>query len=503
MTLYTILSSKRYGRCNKMSLITDTSTGKSLMINEQDAREREKTRRRLIDSDDLTEDEKRRLAASYRPKQRERIAVKIPDTEVEYLRKLYSTVVVHDFGDIYHMTNEERKDANQLHDLFKEVQQVKSKYKKLDEYVMAYRKVLHVVTEIAKTNFVMSPDKFIEKVMKGKITLYGIQFPKYAVPKKKRRAVNWKVVSEYITNPHLDVSDLVQDEHQKQDWDEVIENPQQTMKDLFGMSYEEYIKTVKYKEGIVDFSDSDDVDRKHVVEPVSRLEFLKFIKDDKEFAEKIQAGLMKLRKFSQMEKKLYGEESDQLVSSVVFDDISKIRAMDADRELLRKRKSDVPEFKGSILNNDDVNRFLYHADEYIKNHTRVSTPNGKMTLTEYRQEELRELLEECGWNIRKFYEIGKEEKRIRKDVKRENDRIKRLKKSLTESEERRSKRSKLVGFSVKKKAYQGVNSDKKKKGKKSKKKKKKFEKQMNQMVMYQTAKDNYDDYESAMLNFDD
>ena len=120
MTLYTILSSKRYGRCNKMSLITDTSTGKSLMINEQDAREREKTRRRLIDSDDLTEDEKRRLAASYRPKQRERIAVKIPDTEVEYLRKLYSTVVVHDFGDIYHMTNEERKDANQLHDLFKE-----------------------------------------------------------------------------------------------------------------------------------------------------------------------------------------------------------------------------------------------------------------------------------------------------------------------------------------------------------------------------------------------
>lgn len=481
------------------AVISETSTGRSLLLGEEDARKKERI---IMEEGDEPEFD----PSKYRPRHHERAGIRINDRELENLKKLYSHVVVHDFGDMYHLTDEERQQVNDSYKLFTVIRQVRTKYRKLNEFVKAYRKVLYVVKEIAKTNGAMDPDVFVEKVISGKIRIYGVRFPRLIMPKRQRRELNWDTISEYILNEELDPLELVRPANPKQDWTTVPEDPEKEMQHYFGMSYQKYVKDIQYDTSkIIDPEDFEAVSGENVMVPMSRLELLKLIRNNKEFGSKLKETVLKFRKFSEMERRLRGDDSySSTVFDVTYDDINTIRDMDEERNLLKRVKKPTYEFNGHFLDGNAVDRFLFEADERLDNKTKVRLPASSQTMTvaEFKEELLREELEKLGYNIRKLYGIEEEEKAVKKKVEKEAKRLKRIKKMLTESDKRQHKKTKLVGFNVKR-IEECVNSDKKKKSKKQKKKDKKHKKEIDQITLMQSAFEDFKEYEESMLNFDD
>lgn len=451
-----------------MALIRDASTGKALDKNPYEEKRKEEKRKEK----ELLEqgfDPK----VPYKPRAVKRIPVKLNDDELKHLNEIYGEVAVLDFGDMYHLTDEERKEKNDMYDLFKTIRNVKTKYKRLDEYVINYRKILHVVKEIAKTNGIYSPEKFLKKVLEGEIILYGIQFPKYNVSRKKRREVNWSVVTEYIMNDKLDPKDLLIERRGGIDEYDVVENPAQMMKTYFGKSYEEFVNGVETGNHYVDTDDLESYRGENIAVPIPLREISEDFKYDKGAAMTIRDAVLEMRRASK-----YSNPYDSDYSGSVFDqidsDIQYIQEMDEERNYFKKKKKDVPEFHGSLLTSKDVDKYSYDVDEYVNSHTKVNIEGSVMTIQEYNEEELRRELEENGWNIRKFYGIGDDEKRMKRNVARENKRLKKIKDRMIEASKRREKKVKTVGFSVKKVDKDGnkVNGKKKKKSKVSKKGKK-------------------------------
>ena len=197
------------------------------------------------------------------------------------------------------------------------------------------------------------------------------------------------------------------------------------------------------------------------------------------------------RKASQFDKETrkYGS----YVWESTYSDLDEIRDMDEQRDLLRKRK-DIPEFEGSLMNDDDVNRYIYKANEYLMTHEKVRDEySGKfITRQEYEETQLSNYLEENGWNIRKLYNIEEELHRIKRKVKSEEKRNKKIRKSIIDADDRKKKRVVRRGFTVVAETDDdGVNSKKKKISKKKKKAKKHIDKMM-------PRNSDFDEYEKMM-----
>lgn len=485
-----------------MALITETSTGRSLLVGDS------------VQEKEVKKQEQREHSMEerlhYRPKNHERAQIKLSEKDINKLRNLYSSVVVKDFGDMYHLTEQERKEKNRLYEVQKSLQEVKTKYNRLDRFVENYRLVLQAVKEIGKTNIVMDEDTFLKKALSGKIKINGIIFPKLIMPKKKRKEINWEVVSEYILDPRLDPQDLVAKKRPDVDWDTMPENPEEEMLRLFGTTYKKYVKNIKSKNEPVDFEDDEYIEEHNIIKPMSRLDLLRLMKDNKDFGSQLKEMFIKFRKFSAMERALNSDEVGGYTSyySSAEDDMNEIRTRDEERNLLRKTKSNVGLFTGSFMDDTAISKFEYESDEYLKKKIKVKFGPGyrssgdRVSIAEFEQETIREHLEEDGWDVRSLYNITKEEKRVKKKVKKDAKRIEKIKKALTQSEERRGKKTKLVGFEMKR-VKEDINSSKKKKSKKGKKLSKKAKKKMKQEAIFNTAYSNYEDYEEAMLNFDD
>lgn len=487
-----------------MAVIVETSTGKSMLLDDEE-KKKKRVHPEREDPNDVTK------YVSYRPRHHERARIRLTEKEIEDRRKLYSQVVVHDFGDSYHMSEEEREKNNQWYRLSRELSQVKSQYKRLDKFILAYRKVLSVVKIIAEKNIVMSSDKFVKKVIAGDIRINGVKFPKLLMPKKKRKEMNWDLITQYIVNEKLDPMELMRPETPSVDWDTVVTNPKEEMKRLFGMSYEKYVKNVPTTPTVVDFDDPDSLEGKNVIVPMNQLELIRFIKENKSLGPAMKDAILKFRKFSKMERQMRGDDYDDYHQSVFltkYDDIEIIRDMDEERNLLRKaKKSDKFEFSGDFTNDDNVNQFVYESDEYLSKKLKVrmkgSYADSVMTLSEMEEEELRELLEAKQWNIRSLYGIRQEEQNVKKKVKKEQKRLKKIKEALIKSEKKDGKKTSMVGFKVTAKKDNGVNSKKKKKSKKQEKKYKKDKRRIEMLLLEQSARKDYAEYENSMLNFDD
>lgn len=487
-----------------MAVIVETSTGKSMLLGDEE-KKKKIVRPESEESDDVTR------YVSYRPRHHERARIRLTEKEIEARRKLYSQVVVHDFGDSYHMSEEEREKSNQWYQLSRQLSQVKSQYKRLDKFILAYRKVLSVVQIIAEKNIVMPPNKFVKKVIAGDIRINGVKFPKLLMPRKKRKEMNWELITRYIVDDRLDPIELMRPETPTIDWDTVVDDPKEEMKRLFGMSYEKYVKNVPTESTVVDFDDPDSLEGKNVIVPISQLSLIRFMKEDKTLGPALKDAILKFRKFSKMERQMRGEDEDSyhnLVFETKYDDMEIIRDMDEERNLLRKmKKKDEFEFSGDYTNDDSVNQFVYESDEYLDKKLKVrikgSYSDTVMTISEMEEEELRELLESKQWNIRSLYGIGKEEENVKKKVKKEQKRLKKIKDALIQSERKHEKRTSMVGFKVTAKKDNGINSGKKKKSKKQKKKDKKNKRRMEQLLLEQSARKDYAEYEQSMLDFDD
>jgi hypothetical protein len=123
------------------------------------------------------------------------------------LEEIYQRVVVNDYGDEYHMSEEDRKKKSQYYEAFTKVNKCKRKFRKIDEYVKVYRLVIDCIKLVAEDNGIYDPIEFTKKVLRGKIKLFGLHFPKYIGKDKKE--INWEYVSQYISDTSKDPSELI------------------------------------------------------------------------------------------------------------------------------------------------------------------------------------------------------------------------------------------------------------------------------------------------------
>ena len=136
------------------------------------------------------------------------------------------------------------------------------------------------------------------------------------------------------------------------------------------------------------------------------------------------------------------------------EDYEYIAKIDRDRGYVSD--SDIPKFKGDIMNDDDYNRYMYELDRYEKDHIKENYRGKMRTIGEIEEIELKNALEEAGWNLRALYREKDKEKKLRKAYKADKKREEELKKKLTAIQSRQEKRKKTnVKFNSKKKSKKG------------------------------------------------
>lgn len=377
--------------------------------------------------------------------------------EYEELERIYSAVVVNDYDDEYHLSEEERKKKFRYYEAFAKLIRCKRKYRKLDEFVTVYRMCIDCLKIVAENNGIYTPEKFTKMVLKGDIEVFGLHFPKYVG--KDKKDVNWEYISDFIMDYSKDpkelmkgnnslLSDIDEDELEemlfsKEELDrlkEIIDNPEEG---IFMPFDEDDIK--EDQEDVVVVADRDDT--KKLVSQIP--EVVKYVKDAVRDQRRNNARNSRLNSF---------------VFEMTQDDFDRIEQIDRERGYMSE--SDIPKFTGDIMSDKDYKKYMYQLSVF-ENENIKENYNGKMkSLAEIREIELKNALEQAGWNVRNLYNNREKEKKLKQARKRDKKQEEKLRKKLVEIQERNKKR-----YGDKKKKNKDIEFDAKKKGKKKKKNK--------------------------------
>ena len=374
---------------------------------------------------------------------------KFSEEEIEEMRKLYDHVIVADYNDEFHMSEKDRKKKFRYYDAFSQIKVRKRKYRNLEEFVKVFRLCIDVLNLVAQDNGVYDPDKFIQMVIKGDISVVGLNFPKYVG--KDRKYINWKYVTEFILNKDRDLKELSSNEDSELD-----DMPISSAKELvFSKEELEELEHIDDK-GI---SNADEYD-KLLIDESSKKKTEKLIKE--------HPGILRVMKEINRAK-ARNRDLSSLERSYVFDmtedDFEAIRREDEKRGWTSD--DDIPTFKGNLLNDEDYEDYMNELDEYELYHTKVNYKGKTRTLYEVCELELKDTLEKDGWNLRKLYNYKSDKKKLKKAYKQDRKREEKLKRALTELQNRKNEKSKKLGIEFDAKKKSKKNKEKKKKSKES------------------------------------
>ena len=409
----------------------------------------------------------------------------ISDKELEVLREKYSKTVVQDFNDEYHYSKEERERMEKEHEKLFRLRNMRNKCPRLSEYVTQWRLCLQIIDEMAENNGVMSPEKFKKDVLNGKIVINGMRFPKYNG--KRKKYINWEhIMNEWIldtTKDPVELDTMYLDQGTEDiEVDEDDELDEDIEKILEQNKKEESEKQVLHK---LELGEARDV-----ATEIDRKEIRKLKKANPELFRTIQYQEKLDRKRARARMSIYEVEDDE------FDYIMKY---DKKR---RGKSNSMPEFKGNLMSDDDYDKFMAALEEYEEENTLIKYNGRFYTPDEMREIEIKNLLEENGWNLRKCFVDKEEEKRRKKQKKEDDKKEKYYKKLLMDIKNRKEARDeKIHGLP------QGINANEaKKKLKKSKsknKKKKKKIKRFDDILLdaSRTMHDTFREYSDEMEDF--
>ena len=93
----------------------------------------------------------------------ERSQLYIPERREAEMRAMFKDVVVNDYKDDYHLSDEEREKNNQFYKLFSRLNRCKRKYRSLKDFIDVYRLVLQCIDAVADNQDVYDPDEFKAK----------------------------------------------------------------------------------------------------------------------------------------------------------------------------------------------------------------------------------------------------------------------------------------------------------------------------------------------------
>lgn len=363
------------------------------------------------------------------------------------LNRDYSEVVVHDFGDEYHLSEEEKRSRSAYYEAYRKLRQCKRKYRKIGDFVKVMRLCLECLDVVAKNNGVYPPEDFKDRVVRGEITVNGLNFPKYVGKDKKN--INWEYITEYIVDDTMDYTELDKKKTSISDVFDIDFEDQEEVDELmiqqYGRPYEDI-----FSEDIID----EEVDNGRVVKKIKDKDNNEIIKILPEIQDALKDSKKRSREGTGVHNYVYQ------ISKNDFDYIDEI-----DKRLNIADK--IPEFKGDIMNDDDYARYMRKLSEWEDEKIHVSY-NGKLkTLEEAKELDLKNSLESAGWNMRSFYKasVKAEEKKRKKDDKRDKQEEKKLKKKLTKLQNARDSRNKDDDMVNTKKKKNKKKKDKKKKDK--------------------------------------
>ena len=374
---------------------------------------------------------------------------------VEKLKQEYSKVIVRDFGDSYHISDEERKKQFDLYDEYKKIGRHKSKYRNIIEFVNAMRDCIDFLVKMGNKNSIfMNPDDFVKKTLSGEINVDFFTFPKYTGIDKKD--INWHMITQYILDPEKDPKELQMKKEINYLSIEQEEDPDKYLREMFSEEAYNQITSTEILDptGVPYDEDFDGYNTRGRILPVTKKQFKRTLK---EFPDLIR-GIKDVQKSNNIQTQVHQYD-------YIFDEqqsaMNEILKMD--KKIGYKSADGAPEFKGDVLSRKDYLKYLLKVDDWIKDHQIIPYHGKYMTMNEVTELEMKDLLSEYGYDVRKLYDYEEDNRKREEAIKRDRKKENRLKKRLKELEDRR-------------KAHEGKEmiNTKKKKNKKAKKKVKKF-----------------------------
>lgn len=331
------------------------------------------------------------------------------------LEKIYSRVAIHDYCDEYHLPDDIRKQQSIYYEAFQKVLKAKRKYKKLDEFVIAYRNAFDCLKFVAERNQVYAPEEFMKLVLKRKIHVNGLIFPEYNG--KHRKDINWDYITQFILDPELDVSSLKKSKFRDFDDVEDIDDNQ-----LYTASELDYLLDSTDIYPVYSAADAEEYQSSVIITDRSELKTL--VSDIPGLVKSISRQVTEERKIETAIRNAsrYGYDPQDI------DDIEAISDLDRRRKYLSE--SDIPEFEGDVTNAADVNRYLSQLEEYEETEIKYNYHGKMLTVREIEKLKLDNALEEAGWNLKSLYNctntLKKKEKARRKDRKNQEKLKKRI-----------------------------------------------------------------------------
>ena len=366
----------------------------------------------------------------------------LTEKEKEELRIEYSSVVVNDYGDEYHMSDEDRKRKFKYYEAFSKIRRCKRKFHKLDDFVRVYRLCIDCLKVVAEDNGVYDPEKFMRMVIRGQIEVFGLHFPKYIG--KDRKDINWEYVSEFVTDRSKDPTELsksFESELSKLSDDELKEQL------LTDEEFERIMEHLNDKPDEIKLNPDEDYIEEHgIVQRASKKDFKKLVDMSPYFLKSIKEAAKEQRR-----KERNAGRLNSFVYEMRNEDFDYIAGIDSKRGY--QSVSDMPVFKGDIMNRKDYMLYLKALDDYENTQIKVNYKGKMRTQSEIDEIELKDALESAGWNVRNLYKGKDEEKKLKKAYKRDKKREEELKKRLLEVQKRQKKRGKsaAIEFDAKKK----------------------------------------------------
>ena len=362
------------------------------------------------------------------------------------LLKEFEVVCVNDYGDEYHMSEEERKQKFQFYEAFAKIIRCKRKYRKLDEFVKVFRLCMDCLEIVANNNGVYPPEKFTQLVLKGDIVVSGLNFPKYIG--KDKKTINWTYVTEFITDRTLDPKELVT-KRKEEEVDE--DNIEEIQKKLFtDEEVQELLEILNIddEDEIITFYDPDDPNetRENIAVEASDKEVRSLIKMDPQILLSVKEYRKDKRRTNQMNRCI-----SRLGYEYAYDDYEAIEEMDKERKI--KSSGQIPDVSGDMLNDKEYKKYLRKLDDYENDCIKINYHGKMRSQNEIDEIELKNLLEKSGWNVKNmFSEQGSiSRKKLKKQRKADKRREEQLKKRLIQVQNRLGKKDTIdIGGSKKK-----------------------------------------------------
>ena len=404
---------------------------------------------------------------------------KFSDSEKQEMLKRISYSCVNDFGDEYHLTDEQRESNAELRQVKIRISSNKSAYNKIVPYILAMRNVIDAIDVVTKYNNLFRPEDFKKKVYKGKIVCPGIPIPKY----KGKRKYNMEYVAEVILDRSLDPHEVFKNDnsyiHSDVEYD--LSNPEELE---------------QYRHSVFTDAEYDMIFNTSGIEvyakPIKK-------KERKEFDKKYSTMVECRREFKRTEDAF---KRERMLNTYAYDAYSSIEndynsVSKYDKRRI-KGKLNIPQFKGDIMNPDDYKQYMYSVQQWAEENIRDD--RGRK-LSDIEESDVRALLEESGWNVKKMLAAKIDADEVRSSYKLNQAKEEAVKKRLIE-------------------ASNGVfSSDVKKKKKKKKKKHKSinviaggkkissYDEEFKETIddhikeIIPTEYDDFDEYASSMLDF--